>query len=116
MPKCSIKADYSFEPDFLVESTTRAHTPFDEIHILMAGKTHSGVRYFAKKHLMLPASLIIERLKTIYPMLAKFFVPEVRKVNAIAARERKILHKMCPDEDAMMIPDNDKSLLGRKKG
>ena len=42
-------------------------------------------------HLMLHAVNIIQRLKKVYPIVAKFYIPELRKVNDIAARERKIL-------------------------
>lgn len=86
-----LRKDSSFDPDLVKKCTAVAHSPFDEQHIRISGKTHASVRYFAKKHLMLSAGAIIERLKRVYPNIAKFFIPEVRKVNDIAARERKIV-------------------------
>lgn len=26
------------------------HTPFDDVHLKISGKTHTSVRYYAKKH------------------------------------------------------------------
>jgi len=46
---------------------------------------------------MLSAVAIISRLKRVYPMVAKFYIPEVRKVNDIAARERKIVGVSLPN-------------------
>ena len=45
---------------------------------------------------MLSASAIIERLKRVYPLIARLYIPEVRKVNDIAARERKIVGVSLP--------------------
>ena len=95
--KSCLKKDFSFDPSLVKKCTEVSHKPFDEQHIRISGKTHASVRYFAKKHLMLTAPAIIQRLKRVYPMMAKYFIPEVRKVNDIAARERKICGVILPN-------------------
>jgi hypothetical protein len=65
------------------------HYPFDEDHRRIKGKTHASVRYFAKKHLMLAPMAIVDQLKIQYPLLAKNFMPDLRKINDIAIRERQ---------------------------
>ena len=96
--KSCLKKDYSFDPGLVKKCNEVSHKPYDEAHIRISGKTHASVRYFAKKHLMLQAPAIIQRLKRVYPMVAKFYIPEVRKVNDIAARERKIVGVTLPNQ------------------
>ena len=63
-----IKKDASFDEALVGKHTDElTHKPFDDLHIRISGKTHSGVRYFTKKHLMLQAAVIIRRLKKVYP-------------------------------------------------
>ena len=94
--KSCLRKDFSFDPKLAEKCTETGHRPFDEAHIRISGKTHASVRYFAKKHLMLSATAIIMRLKRVYPMIARYYIPEVRKVNDIAARERKIVGVVLP--------------------
>ena len=89
--KMCLRKDFSFDPKIAEKCTIISHKPFDDNHIRISGKTHASVRYFAKKHLILAAPEIINRLKRVYPMVARLYIPEVRKVNDIAARERKIV-------------------------
>ena len=96
MHKICLRKDFSFDPEQVEKVTEESHKPFDEKHIRIAGKTHASVRYFAKKNLMLSAHAIIKRLKRVYPMIARLFIPEVFKVKNIAARERKILGMVMP--------------------
>ena len=56
------------------------HNPFDAQHQRIAGKTHSSLRYFAKKYMHLSAVEIIEKMNEHYPLFIKFFKPEVRKI------------------------------------
>ena len=110
VPKCSIKADWSFDADLVSKSDEKTHKPFDVRHLRVFGKTHASVRYFTKKHLNLSANAIIHRLKLVYPTLAKFFVPEIRKVSRIAERERKFQndsHRLSREETSTNrdIPD-----------
>ena len=51
--KFCLKKDMSFDPNLAKVCKEKVHTPFDEEHIRISGKTHASVRYFAKKHLML---------------------------------------------------------------
>lgn len=96
--KSCLKKDFSFDPSLVKKVQSLTHKPFDDDHIRISGKTHASVRYFSKKHLMLSAVAIINRLKRVYPMVAKFYIPEVRKVNDIAARERKIVGVSLPTQ------------------
>jgi deoxyribodipyrimidine photolyase-like uncharacterized protein len=66
------------------------HMPYDEQHLAIKGKTHSSVRYFAKKFMLMPAPEIIVKMTDEYPLLMKYFKPEVRKIQDIAYREKKI--------------------------
>ena len=94
--KTCLRKDFSFDETLVGKCSEVSHKPFDDCHIRISGKTHASVRYFAKKHLMLQAGEIIKRLKRVYPMMAKLYIPEVRKVNDIAARERKIVGAVFP--------------------
>jgi hypothetical protein len=60
---CLKPKDFSIDEKKLETCEFKVHTPFDEEHIRVSGKTHASVRYFAKKHLMLSPNAIIEKLK-----------------------------------------------------
>ena len=68
--KSCLKKDMSFDERKVEKCTVLYHKPFEEDHLRILGKTHASVRYFAKKHLLLPAVEIIEKMKTTYPLLA----------------------------------------------
>ena len=55
----------------------------------ISGKTHTSVRYFAKKHATKNPQVIIDKLKETYPLLYKYFPPELRKIHDIGYRENK---------------------------
>lgn len=67
------------------------HYPFSSDHMKIKGVTHSNVRYFAKKHWKLVDDplLILGFMKFCYPLLIKYFNPDLRKLFDIAYRERK---------------------------
>lgn len=94
--KSCLRKDMSFDEKRVEKCQVHLHKPFDEEHIRVSGKTHASVRYFAKKHLLLTAPEIIDKMKNIYPNLARYYIPEVRKINDIAARERKICGLQLP--------------------
>jgi len=89
--KSCLRKDLSFDLSKVEKCPFKLHTPFDDLHKRVSGKTHTGVRYFTKKNMMLPVQQIWEKLKVNYPLLAKFFPPEMRKMNDIAMRERRIM-------------------------
>jgi len=90
VPKNCLRKDASLCGDKIKNYDGPAnHTPFDEHHKRISGKTHTSVRYFIKKYMTLSALQIIDRLKKAYPLVSKYFMPELRKVHDISMRERK---------------------------
>lgn len=67
------------------------HTPFDSMHQKIKGITHSNIRYFTKKHWRLADDIlvILGLIKQCFPLLDKFFPPDLRKMFDIAYREKK---------------------------
>jgi hypothetical protein len=78
IPKSQVSKDHAFDETNPVAGET--HDPYDEIHQRIAGKTHTCLRYFAKKHMLKSATKIMELMHDELPLMMKFFKPEVRKI------------------------------------
>ena len=90
VPKNCLRKDASLSSEKIANyDGPMNHTPFDNDHKRISGKTHTTVRYFIKKYMNLSALQIIDRLKKAYPLVSKYFMPELRKVHDISIRERK---------------------------
>jgi len=107
--KSCLKKDMSFDQSKVASCQFKMHYPFDEEHRRIKGKTHASVRYFAKKHLMLSPMQIVDLLKVQYPLLAKNFMPDLRKINDIAIRERQCQGE---DEDNVKTEKDKKASKG----
>jgi hypothetical protein len=100
-----MRKDASLDAEKLKNCKELSHKPFDEEHKRISGKTHASVRYFAKRYKELTAYEIIEKLKVSYPLLTRYFMPEVRKINDIAMRERSTKDSNSKYKDTGMSAD-----------